>query len=159
MNNKVKYQRYTVFVLVLLICLLLSAVIPGTLTGEKEKKKEKKKQAQSTESTESKSRSQPQSGSEPESKSKQKIIIAGETKKYKGKPGTFIFHEADLKNVLLFFAKTYKLNMVIDPGISGKVTCRLVNVPWDQALDLILKQHGLAMSTKGNLITAQKLKK
>lgn len=80
-------------------------------------------------------------------------------KKYTGKKGNFVFHEADLKVVLLFFAKTYKFNMVLDPNISGKVTCRLINVPWDQALDLILRQQGLAMIKEGNTVAAKKLKK
>jgi type II secretory pathway component HofQ len=65
--------------------------------------------------------------------------------KYTGERGDFVFHEADLKNVLLFFARAYKLNIVIDPTVTGKVTCRLIDVPWDQALDLILRQHGLAV--------------
>lgn len=80
-------------------------------------------------------------------------------KKYTGKKGNFVFHEADLKTVLLFFAKTYKFNMVLDPKISGKVTCRLIDVPWDQALDLILRQQGLAMIKEGNTVAAKKLKK
>jgi len=63
--------------------------------------------------------------------------------KYTGKRGDFIFDDASLKNVLLFFARTYKFNIVLDPGISGKVNCRLINVPWDQAFELILRQHGL----------------
>ena len=67
-----------------------------------------------------------------------------EIPKYKGEKGNFIFDEADIKNVLLFFAKTYKFNIIIDPGISGKVTVRLIDVPWDQALDLILRTQGLA---------------
>lgn len=64
--------------------------------------------------------------------------------KYHGKKGDFIFDDADIKNVLLFFSKTYKFNIVIDPGISGKVNVRLIDVPWDQALDLILRTQGLA---------------
>jgi type IV pilus assembly protein PilQ len=88
-----------------------------------------------------------------------RIIISGKPEKYIGEPGTFTFHEADLKNVLLFFGKTYKINIIIDPGIRGKVTIHLINVPWDQALDLILKQHGLGMIKNGNLITTKKLKK
>ena len=83
----------------------------------------------------------------------------GETKKtakkqgkYKEKPGDFYFRDADLRNVLIYFARTYKFNIVIDPGISGKVTCRLVQVPWDQALSVILKQHGLAMEQDGKVV-------
>lgn len=171
MTDKKKHPGNTVFLLVLVISLILSAVTPGTLPGEteKEKEKDKKNQTQSSKAAESKNNLEPKPGakplpkSEPGSKSKNKrfkrTIIAGKPKKYTGEPGTFIFNEADLKNVLLFFGKTYKLNIVIDPGVGGKVTIRLVNVPWDQALDLILKRHGLAMIRNGNLITAKELKK
>lgn len=73
------------------------------------------------------------------------------SKKYQGEPGDFIFKDADLENVILFFAKQYKLNVIIDPGISGKVTCRMIQVPWDQALDVILKQQGLVMVSEGSI--------
>ena len=78
-------------------------------------------------------------------------------KKYKGEPGDFIFKDADLENVILFFAKQYKLNVIIDPGISGKVTCRMIRVPWDQALDVILKQHGLVMVVEGSVTRTEPL--
>ena len=172
-TNKKKHPGNKLFLLILVISLLLSAVIPLTLPGdmnnEKEKEKDKKKQTQSSETPESKKKLEPKHkakplpksgpGSTSENKQFKRTIIAGEPKKYTGEPGNFIFHEADIKNVLLFFGKTYKLNIVIDPGVSGKVTIRLINVPWDQALDLILRQHGLAMIKNGNLITAKELKK
>jgi type II secretory pathway component HofQ len=169
MTNKKIHPGNTVFLLVLVISLILSTVTPQTLPGDikKEKEKEKKKQAQSSQTAESKKKLEPKSkakplpksgpGSQSEIKRFKTTIIAGEPKKYTGEPGTFIFNDADIKNVLLFFGKTYKLNIIIDPGVSGKVTIRLVNVPWDQALDLILRQHGLAMTKNGNLITAKEL--
>jgi len=84
--------------------------------------------------------------------------ITKPSKKYKGEPGDFIFKDADLENVILFFAKQYKLNIIIDPGISGKVTCRMIRVPWDQALDVILKQHGLVMVSEGSITRAAPIK-
>lgn len=169
MTNKKKHPGNSFFLLILLISLVLSAVTPGRIPGETEKKKDKKKQTQSSQAAESKNRLEPkpkakplpksEPGSTSENKQFKRTIIAGEPKKYTGEPGTFIFHEADIKNVLLFFGATYKLNIVIDPGVSGKVTIRLINVPWDQALDLILRQHGLAMIKNGNLITAKELEK
>ncbi|MCK5057609.1 MAG: secretin and TonB N-terminal domain-containing protein [Candidatus Aminicenantes bacterium] len=105
----------------------------------------------------------PEQDKNAEEKSKTKC---GETKilekkqgKYKGKPGDFFFRDAYLQNVLLYFARTYKFNIVIDPGISGKVTCRLVQVPWDQALAVILKQHGLAMEQDGKVVRVINLNK
>jgi type II secretory pathway component HofQ len=82
------------------------------------------------------------------------------TKKFKGEVGDFYFYHADLQNVLLFFARQYKLNIIIDPGISGTVTCRMVQVPWDQALDAILRQQGLAMvEEEGKVQRATKIKR
>lgn len=79
--------------------------------------------------------------------------------KYKGELGDFFFKDADLKNVLIYFAKTYKFNIVLDPEISGKVTCRLIRVPWDQALSVILRQHGLAMEQNGSIVSVIDLSK
>jgi len=168
-TNKKKHPGIAAFLWVLVISLLLSVVSTRTLPGETEKEKDKQKQtessqaAESNEKLESKPKAKPlrkfDAGSQSGNKQFKQTIIAGEEKRYTGEPGTFIFQEADIKNVLLFFGKTYKLNIVIDPGVSGKVTLHLVNVPWDQALDLILKQHGLAMIKNGNLITAKELKK
>jgi type II secretory pathway component HofQ len=84
------------------------------------------------------------------------IILSKTTSKYTGEKGDFIFNDADLKNVILFFAKNYKLNIVMDPGICGKVTCRLIQVPWDQALDVILRRHGLAIVTIGKILKIKK---
>ena len=44
----------------------------------------------------------------------------------------------------------------MDPGISGKVTCRLIQVPWDQALDVILRRHGLAAVEIGKILKIKK---
>ena len=147
-----KAQLVVGIIVVVSIFLILAVFSPGGLKAETEEKKETQAQTQSPEST-SETESQAESQQNRENPADQ------EEKKYQGEPGTFIFHEADIKNVLLFFAKTYKLNMVLDPGLSGKVTVRLVNVPWDQALDLILRQHGLAMVHEGEILKPQKLKK
>jgi type IV pilus assembly protein PilQ len=119
---------------------MLVVFLPQELAAEKEKKEKDKKQTSA--------------------KNEQVITDPTETK-YTGQRGDFIFHEAELKNVLLFFSKTYKFNILIDPDVSGKVTCRLINVPWDQAMDLILKQHGLAAvwSKSGNVVYPVQLKK
>lgn len=83
-------------------------------------------------------------------------ILEKTSTKYIGEKGDFIFKDADLKNVILFFAKNYKLNIVMDPGISGKVTCCLIQVPWDQALDVILRRHGLAIIQAGSVFNIKK---
>ncbi len=88
-----------------------------------------------------------------EYRGKMTLINAGQEKKYTGELGNFYFKDADLRNVLINFARTYKLNMVIDPDVSGKVTCHLTQVPWDQALAVILSMNGMAMVCEGNIIS------
>ncbi len=58
----------------------------------------------------------------------------------------------DLVNLLIHFARDTGLNMVFDPDISGSVTAELNDVPWDQALDIFLRQNGLAKQSEGNVV-------
>jgi type IV pilus assembly protein PilQ len=80
-------------------------------------------------------------------------------RKYTGEPMGFNFHNADLKDVIKIIAKISGLNIVMDPGISGRVTAQLSNVPWDQALDLFLKINGLDMAQEGNILRIGKVGK
>lgn len=72
--------------------------------------------------------------------------------KYKGERMTFNFHNADLKDVIKIISKISGLNIILDPGVSGRVTSQLTDVPWDQALELFLKINGLDMVQEGNII-------
>ncbi|MCP5045756.1 MAG: hypothetical protein GY940_01190 [bacterium] len=108
-----------------LAMILLFAPFDGFAEKEEKQKEEPSQKAESTNNKKSNTNETTQS-------------------KYTGERGDFIFDNADLRNVLLFFAKTYKFNIILEPGIKGKVDCRLIDVPWDQALDLILRQHGYA---------------
>jgi len=83
--------------------------------------------------------------------------IAGGETEYKGEPMDFDFKNADLENVLLFFAKISGLSVVIDPGVTGTVTARMYQVPWDQALQYFLKVNGLDMIKEGNLLRIGKV--
>jgi type IV pilus secretin PilQ/predicted competence protein len=73
-------------------------------------------------------------------------------KKYKGEPMSFNFHNADLKDVIKIIGKISGLNIILDPGVSGRVTSQLTDVPWDQALELFLKINGLDMVQEGNIV-------
>lgn len=53
--------------------------------------------------------------------------------------------DADLVEVLRSFARLFDFNLIVDPGVSGKVTVELHDVPWRQALAKILDSHGLAV--------------
>jgi type IV pilus assembly protein PilQ len=69
-----------------------------------------------------------------------------------GEPISLDLKDADLKDVLRTFAELARLNIVIDPEVKGSVTVRLNDVPWDQALDVILRVNGLGYVLEGNVV-------
>lgn len=71
--------------------------------------------------------------------------VAGEERRYFGAPIDLSLRDADLVEVLGNFAKIGHFNLVLQPGIEGKVTVELKQVPWDQALEQILKINNLGM--------------
>ena len=71
---------------------------------------------------------------------------------YKGEKINLVFKDADLKNVLMLFAEYEDKNFLIDEKINGKITIRLKDVPWDQALEIILDSKDLAKIVEGNVI-------
>jgi type IV pilus assembly protein PilQ len=76
----------------------------------------------------------------------------GEEKRYVGAPIRFSLRDADIKEVLRTFAKISGLNMVVSPGVDAQVTVELNDVPWDQALEIILKTNGLGYHLEGNIM-------
>lgn len=72
--------------------------------------------------------------------------------KYTGRRVSFEFKDIDLHNLLRIIAEVSKKNVIVADDISGKVTIRLRNVPWDQALDIILKTKGLDKDESGNIL-------
>jgi len=88
-------------------------------------------------------------------------LLAGE-KVYTGKRVTLDFKDADIDNVLRLFADISGINILVTEDVKGKVTIRLKDVPWDQALDIILTTHNLGMERVGNVIrisTLERLRK
>ncbi|NTW65882.1 MAG: type IV pilus secretin PilQ, partial [Nitrospirae bacterium] len=73
-------------------------------------------------------------------------------KKYGGRRISLDLQDADLVNVLRLFGELANLNMILAPDVKGKVTVRLVNIPWDQAMEIILKMNGLGYSIEDNII-------
>jgi len=73
-------------------------------------------------------------------------------KKYTGTKMSFDFQNADIHNVLRLIAEVSNLNIVAGDDVRGKITLRLKNVPWDQALDIILEAKGLGMEKIGNVL-------
>ena len=76
----------------------------------------------------------------------------GLRKGYTGAPMTMDFVNADVTNILRLIAEVSNLNIVWGPEVKGSVSMRLKDVPWDQALDLILDNNNLGMRRIGNVI-------
>lgn len=75
-----------------------------------------------------------------------------EPQRFTGHPVTFDFQGADLRAVLRTFSEISGLNIVIDPSIQGSVDVSLKEVPWDQALDIILKANKLGYTVDGTIV-------
>ncbi len=71
---------------------------------------------------------------------------------YSGDRLTLNFQDIEVRAVLQLLADFTGLNLVASDSVKGNVTLRLKNVPWDQALDIILKAKGLTMRQKGNVM-------
>lgn len=78
---------------------------------------------------------------------------------YVGKRVSFEFKDIDIHNLLRIIAEISKKNIVVADDVSGKITIRLRNVPWDQALDLILRSKSLGKEEFGNIIRVAPLSK
>jgi type IV pilus assembly protein PilQ len=82
-------------------------------------------------------------------------------KNYTGQKISLDFKDADIKNVFRLLAEVSGLNIVVTNDVNRKVTLRLVDVPWDQALDLLIDTNGLGKEQIGNVVrisTAAQLK-
>ncbi len=75
-----------------------------------------------------------------------------ETRTYAGRPVTFNFQDVPVRTVLQLVAEESNLNLVASDSVQGNVTLRLVNVPWDQALDIVLRAKGLDKRRSGNVV-------
>ncbi|MFD1299780.1 type IV pilus secretin PilQ [Lysobacter gummosus] len=71
---------------------------------------------------------------------------------YGGRPVTFNFQDVPVRTVLQLVAEESNLNIVAADTVQGNVTLRLVNVPWDQALDIVLQAKGLDKRRSGNVV-------
>lgn len=78
--------------------------------------------------------------------------LRGDTARYTGKLISLDLQDTDIDNALRIIAEVSNLNIVASEEVVGKVTLRLTDVPWDQALDVILKSHGLDSVQEGNVV-------
>jgi type IV pilus assembly protein PilQ len=86
-----------------------------------------------------------------EDKFKPKTITT-EEEKYTGEPISLKFKDADLRDVVLYLAEFANLNVVFDPDVRGTVTCDLTLLPWDQALDIVLRYNRMGKTIEGNVL-------
>ena len=77
--------------------------------------------------------------------------------RYNGRRINIDLKDADIHNVLRLLADTGHVNVVTADDVTGTITIRMVNVPWDQVLDVVLQAKGLGMVRQGNLIRVAKL--
>jgi len=71
---------------------------------------------------------------------------------YSGRPVTFNFQDVPVRTVLQLIAEESNLNVVASDTVQGNVTLRLINVPWDQAMDIVLRAKGLDKRREGGVI-------
>ncbi|MFQ5597714.1 MAG: type IV pilus secretin PilQ [Nitrospiria bacterium] len=82
----------------------------------------------------------------------QEIEVPKEGPNYVGKKVSLDFQDAEITNVIRLIAEVSKLNFVMSEDVKGKVTLKLTNVPWDQALAIILEMNNLGQVREGNII-------
>ncbi len=75
-----------------------------------------------------------------------------EVRSYSGAPVTFNFQDVPVRTVLQLIADESNLNIVASDSVVGNVTLRLQNVPWDQALDIVLQAKSLDKRRSGNVV-------
>jgi type IV pilus assembly protein PilQ len=73
-------------------------------------------------------------------------------KKYTGKKISLDFKDGDIMNLFRLIADISNLNLIAAEDVKGKLTIRMVDVPWDQALDVILETKNLEMAREGNIM-------
>ncbi len=80
------------------------------------------------------------------------------SRKYSGEPISVNLKDVDLKDFFRLIHEISGLNIIVDPNVSGTVTMVLIDVPWDQALDIVLKNNGLGSTLEGNVLRIATLK-
>ncbi len=79
-------------------------------------------------------------------------MVKGTKNGYGGEKLTLNFQKIDVREALNVIADFTELNMVISDTVSGNITLRLKDVPWDQAFDIIMQSRGLDMRKNGNVV-------
>jgi len=86
------------------------------------------------------------------SRSASGAVSSSSTQRYTGKAVTFNFQDIPVRTVLQLIAEESSLNIVASDSVTGNLTLRLINVPWDQALDIVLRAKSLDKRRDGNVV-------
>ena len=86
-------------------------------------------------------------------------LFPGMKERYTGERISIDLQDADVEHVLRLISEISGYNLILDDGITGKISLKLVDIPWDQALDLVLLQRGLGMVVKGNIMRISSVEK
>src|SRR5699024_11803545 len=90
---------------------------------------------------------------QPEEKTPQdRELTFFEDRDYQGNRMSLHFQDIPVRSVLSLIADVSQRNIVVSDSVSGNLTLRLTNVPWDQALDIVLETKNLDMRESGNVI-------
>lgn len=79
-------------------------------------------------------------------------INRNRNRNFTGKRVSLDFQDVDVRTILQILAKESNMNIVASDSVSGKMTLSLKDVPWDQALDLVMQSRGLESRRNGNII-------
>ncbi len=85
--------------------------------------------------------------------------LAGGSKAYSGQPISLDLKDADINNVIRLLADVSNLNIVATDDVEGTITLRLFDVPWDQALDIVLQVQSLESVREGNVLRISTIKR
>ncbi len=92
----------------------------------------------------------------PEKDERSDDLVVGQTR-YVGRRISLDFQQADITNILRLIAEVSGFNIVVGEGVKSKVTMKLVSVPWDQALEMLLKMNALGMIRQGSIVWVDSL--
>jgi type IV pilus secretin PilQ/predicted competence protein len=95
---------------------------------------------------------QPPAAQQPQAPDQLGTARPGGPRRFTGNPVSLDFQGADLRAVLRTFSEISSLNIVIDPAVTGSVDVALKDVPWDQALDIILRANKLGYIVDGTIV-------
>src|SRR5207248_11132695 len=77
---------------------------------------------------------------------------ANQTAQYTGEIISLDLKDYDIKDFFRLISEISGLNVVLDPNVGGTVTLKLTDVPWDQALDVVLRNYQLGAQLQGNVL-------